>query len=82
MFRDSYVLCITFYEHSMYVSHICIMSMVQYEHNNTPYNNHWMSDTNDNDNIRNNNYKNKNRKIISFNPPLCKLSNINMGKYF
>ena len=50
-----------------------------------PYYNYRMSDTsNNNNNIRNNNYKNKNRyrKIIWFNPPLCKVININIGKYF
>ena len=32
----------------------------------------------------NSNHKNKNRhiKIILFNPPFCKLTNINIGKYF
>ena len=37
-----------------------------------------------NNNIRNNNYKNRkrHRKIIWFNPRFCKLSNINIGKYF
>ena len=30
----------------------------------------------------NNNHKNKHRKIIWFNPPYGKLSNINIGKYF
>ena len=56
-----------------------------YEDNNTPHNNYRMSNTNNNNNhIRNNNYKNKNRhrKIIWFNPPFCKLSNIDTGKYF
>ena len=44
-----------------------------------------MSDTNNNNNhIRNNNYKNKNRyrKTIWFDPPFCELSNYNRGKYF
>ena len=43
-----------------------------------------MNDTNNsNEHLRNSNYKNKNRhrKIIWFNPPFYKLTNINIGKY-
>ena len=44
-----------------------------------------MNNTNNsNDHLGNSNYKNLNRhkKIIWFNPPFCKLANINIGKYF
>ena len=56
-----------------------------YEDNNSIHNNYRKSSTNNNNNhISNNVYKNKNRhrKIIWFNPPFCKLSDINKEKYF
>ena len=55
-----------------------------YEDNRIPSNNYKKSDTTNinNNHIRNNSYKNKNllRKIIWFNPPFCKFSNLNIGK--
>ena len=41
------------------------------------------SDKNNNDSsYRNKKTKNRKRNVIWFNPPFCKLSTINIGKYF
>ena len=39
-------------------------------------------ETTDNCNIKRKCHKNRKRKIIWFNPPFCKLANMNIGKYF
>ena len=54
-----------------------------YEYNNRIHNNYRMNDMcNNHNHIRNNTYKNRQRKMIWFNPPFYKLSNINIRKYF
>ena len=50
-----------------------------------PYNNNNLykdKETIDNCNIKVKCHKNRKRKIIWFNPTFCKLTNINVGKYF
>ena len=42
-----------------------------------------VGDNNSNNNNHSNRLgRNRNRKVIWFNPPFCKLTNINIGKYF
>ena len=53
--------------------------------NNNNNNNNLYKDketTTDNCNIKVNCHKNRKRKIIWFNPPFCKLVNINVGNFF
>ena len=57
----------------------------KYRDNDSQHTKYRMNNTkNSNDHFGNRNYKNRNRhrKIIWFNPPFCKLTNIHISKYF
>ena len=49
---------------------------------NFPYKEEKVPNNNNNEINEENKRKNRKRKIIWFNPPFCRLTNINIGKYF
>ena len=71
-------------KNSRFLGRLEYVNLVNFSSNGRSYRTgtHALIKVGDNNNHSNRQGKNRNRRVIWFNPPFCKLTNINIGKYF